>query len=157
VLEIRRVGRLTPRYAVRDDRGHGGTWVRRRFKETMTGDLDGQPYELGRDGRRRFFLMQAGVVVTTATAGRRGRWTISVGDLSYELRRRSAWRSEMELYAHQTAVGSVRKGPRGKILCQLPPELSPAAQAFIAFLVVTLWSRAAASSGASAGAVGGSS
>ncbi len=123
----------------------------------MAGDLDGQPYELGRDGRRRFFLMQAGVVVATATAGRRGRWAIAVGDLSYELRRRSAWRSEMELCAHQTAVGSVRKGPQGKIVCQLPPDVSPAAQAFIGFLVVTLWSRAAASSGASAGAVAGSS
>jgi hypothetical protein len=158
VLEIRRISRLIPRYAVRDDRGHGGTWVRRRFKETMTGELDGQPYEFVRDGRRRFFLMQAGVVIATATAGRRGRWAISVAELSYEVRRKSAWRFEMELCAHQTAVGSIRKGPRGKVVCQLPPDLSPAAQAFIGFLVLTLWSRAAAaSSGASAGAVAASS
>jgi len=122
----------------------------------MTGELDGQSYELGRDGRRHFFLMQAGVVIAAANAGRRGSWTISVGDSGYELRRKSAWRSEMELCAHQTAVGSIRKGPRGKVVCELPPELSSAGQAFIGFLVMTLWSRAAASSGASAAAVAGS-
>lgn len=156
MLEIRRLSWLTPRYAVRDDRGHGVTWVRRRFKETITGELDGQPYEIRRDGRRRFYLIQAGVVLATADAAKRGRWAISVGNSAYELRRKSAWRSEMELRAHQTAVGSVRKGPRGQVLCELPPELSSAAQAFIGFLVVTLWSRGAASSGASAAAIGGS-
>jgi hypothetical protein len=157
VLEIERLSWLTPRYAVRDDRGHGGTWVRSRFKETMTGDLDGRQYELARDGRRRFVLMQAGGVVATADAGRRGRWAISVGNSAYELRRKSAWRSEMELRADGTTIGSIRKGtaPRGRILCDLPPELSPAAQAFIGFLVVVLWSRAAASSGAAAGAATG--
>ena len=155
MLEIRRLSWLTPRYAVRDDRGHGGTWVRRRFKETMTGDLDGQSYEFGRDGRRRFFLSQAGIVLATADGDRRGRWTISIGDSAYELRRRSSWRSDMELRAQQTTVGSIRKGRRGRVLCELPPELSPGAQAFIGFLALTLWSRADASSGASAATIAG--
>lgn len=155
MLEIERVGFLTPRYAVHDDRGHSGTWVRRRIKETVTGDLDGQPYEVEREGRKRFILVQWGGVLATADAVRRGRWAISVEGSAYELRRKSAWRSEMELCARGTRIGSIRKGkaPRGKILCNLPPELSPAAQVFIGFLVVTLWSRAAASSGAAAGAV----
>jgi hypothetical protein len=122
----------------------------------MTGELDGQSYELGRDGRRHFFLMQAGVKVATAIAGRRGHWLISVGDSAYELRRKSAWRSEMELRVHKTAVGSIRKGPRGQVLCEVLPELSPASQAFIGFLVVTLWRRTAASSGAGVAAVAGS-
>jgi hypothetical protein len=150
---------LTPRYGVRDDRGHAGMWVRRRFTETVTGELDGQPYEMLRDGRKRFVLRQAGSVLATAEAGRRGRWSISAGDSSYELRRKSAWRSEMELRAHGSQIGSIRKAAasRGKVLCALPSELSPAVQAFIGFLVITLWSRAAASSGATGAAVAGSS
>ncbi len=158
MLEIERLSRLTARYAVRDDRGHRGVWVRRRFRETITGELDGHPYELVRDGRKRFRLMQAGDVVATADAGGRGRWAISVGDSSYELRRRTSWRSEMELRGPGTMIGSIRRGrgPGGKVLCELPPELSPAAQAFVGFLVMTLWSRSAASSGATAGAVSAS-
>jgi hypothetical protein len=158
VLEIERLSWLKPRYAVRDDRGHTGMWMRRRFKENMTGDLDGHPYELGRDGRKHFFLAQAGSVLATADAGRRGSWAISVGGSAYELRRKSAWRSEMELQGGPTSIGSIRKAkaPRGKVLCELPLELSPAVQAFIGFLVVTLWNRAAASSGATTAAVTGS-
>jgi len=41
-----RVSWRTPRYAVRDDDGHSGIWVRRRFGEAMTGELDGDRYEL---------------------------------------------------------------------------------------------------------------
>jgi hypothetical protein len=157
VLEIERLSWRVPRYAIRDGRGHSGIWVRRRFKETMTGELDGQPYEFGRDGRKHFFLSQAGVVVATADAEQRGRWKISAGHRAYELKRRSSWRSEMELRAGGAPIGSIRKGKasRGKILCEMPPELAPAAQAFIGFVVLTLWSRAAASSGAAAATASG--
>jgi len=94
----------------------------------MTGELDGQPYELGRAGRKHFLLMQAGVVVATADAGRRGRWAICVGDSAYELRRRSTWRAEMELRADERTIGSIRRGKarRGKVLCELPADLAPA-------------------------------
>jgi len=104
VLEIERLSWQKPRYAVRDARGQSGMWVRRRFKETMTGDLDGHPYELGRDGRKHFFLAQEGSVLATADAARRGSWAISVGDSAYELRRKSARRSEMELRGGQTTI-----------------------------------------------------
>jgi hypothetical protein len=94
VLEIERLSWLTPRYAVRDDRGHSGMWVRRHFKEAMTGEVDGQTYELRRDGRKHFSLIQSGRVLITADAGRRGRWAISAGASVYKLRRKSAWRSD---------------------------------------------------------------
>ena len=70
MLEIERLSWMTPRYAVRDDRAHTGMWVRRRFEETMTGELDGQPYELMHHGRKRFLLLQAGSVLATAEARR---------------------------------------------------------------------------------------
>jgi hypothetical protein len=56
------------------------------------------------------------------------------------------------------SVLEIKRGtaPRGRIVCELPGELSPAMQAFIGFLVITLWNRAAASSGAGAVAATGS-
>ncbi len=61
----------------------------------------------------------------------------------------------MELLRAETTIGSIRKGkaPRGKVVCELPPELSLGVQTFIGLLALTLWSRAAASSGAATGAV----
>lgn len=148
MLEIERLSWRSPRYAVRDDRGHEGVWVRRRFKERMSGEIDGERYEFGRDGRRRFVLTRAGSEVAAAEAGRRGRWSITAGDSMYELRRKSPLRSEVQLWADQTQVGSIRKAsaPRGKIVCDLPAEFSPTVQTFIGFVVVALWSRAAAGS-----------
>lgn len=121
----------------------------------MTGELDGQAYAFERHGRRHFSLVQAGAVVATADAGRGGRWAIRVGDSAYELRRKSPWRSEMELHDQRAVVGSIRKGRRGAVVCDLPHDLSPPAQAFVGFLLVTLRTRAAAGSGAGAAPVGG--
>jgi hypothetical protein len=89
-------------------------------------------------------------VLARADAAKRGSWTVSAGDSVYELRRRSTWRSEMELCGVGIPIGSVRKAraPRGKIQCELPSELSPPCQVFIGLLALTLWNRAAASSGA---------
>lgn len=123
----------------------------------MTGDIDGRPYELRRGGRRRFTLVSSDEVLATAEAARRGRWTISGDGCVYELSRRSRWRSEMELRGGAVAVGSIRRAraPRGRVLCDLSPELSPALQAFIGFVALALWNRAAASSGSGAVAVSG--
>jgi hypothetical protein len=157
MLVIDRVSLWQPRYAVSDDDGHRGLWTRRRFGETMTGELDGNPFELRRDGRRRFTLSSSGTMLATAEATARGRWTISVDGSVYELRRRSRRRSDMELRRGEIAVGSIRKGRArgGQVLCDLPAELSPAVQAFIGFVVVVLWNRAAASSGSAVVVAGG--
>jgi hypothetical protein len=70
---------------------------------------------------------------------------------------KTAWRSEMELLrSGGTTIGSIRKGKalRRKVVCDLPSELSPAVQTLIGFLVLlTLWNRAAASTGADTVAV----
>jgi hypothetical protein len=126
VLVIERVSWRRHRYVVHDDDGHAGSWMRRRFAEAMTGDVDGNPYELRRDGRKRFALVSSGTVLATAGAPKRNQWTITVD-----------------------GSGSIRRGraARGQVLCDVPAELSPSAQAFIGFVVLTLWNRAAASSG----------
>jgi hypothetical protein len=143
---------LLPRYTVRDDAGHSGLLTRRRFAEAVTGEIDGDPCELRRDGRRRFTLMSSGTVLATAEAVKRGRWTISADGSAYQLRRASRWRSDMELRRGAIPVGSIRKrrAPRGHVLCDLPAEVSPAAQAFIGLVVHALWNRAAAGSGSAA-------
>jgi hypothetical protein len=150
MLEIERLSWWRRRYGVRDDRGSKGTWVARHFKEEMTGDLDGQPYVFGREGRRRFFLLRSGLLVAEGHSAKRGRWRVSADQLTYELRRRSRWRSEMELVGSGGPVGRIRRqrARRAKVVCELPAELSPAVQTFVGLLVLTLWNRAAASSGA---------
>ena len=155
MLVIQRVSWRRPRYTLSDDDGHRGRWTRRRFGEAMARDLDGSPFELRRDGRSRFTLVSSGTVLATAEATARGRWTISVDGSAYQLRRTSRWRSAMELRRNEIAVGSIRKGRRGQVLCDLPSELSPAVQAFIGFVVVALWNRAAASSGSAVVVAGG--
>jgi hypothetical protein len=155
MLEIERVSWWKARYAVRVDHGVGGMWERRRRTESISGELAGERYDMRRRGRKHFVLTHGGEVLAQAAAGKRGRWTISAGDSSFELRRRSSWRSEMELQRDGVTVGSIRKAraPRGKIQCELPSELTPPAQTFIGLLVLTLWNRAAASSGTGAVAV----
>lgn len=118
----------------------------------MTGELDGQSFEFERERRKRFALTQEGRVLVTAECAKRGRCKISVGERAYQLTRRSALRSEMQLREGQATIGSIRRAARRKVLCELPPDISPPSQAFIAFLVITLWARAVASSGAAAGA-----
>lgn len=149
MLLIERVSWRQPRYAVRDDAGHTGHWTRRRFAESMTGDIDGNLFELRRDGRRRFTLASSDTVFATAEAPRRAPWSITLDGSAYQLRQRSRWRSDMELRRDGTAVGSIRKGRalRGQVLCDLPAELSPEVQAFIGFVVLALWNRTAATSG----------
>ncbi|MBV8956270.1 MAG: hypothetical protein JO179_19185 [Solirubrobacterales bacterium] len=152
MLEIERVSWRAPRYAVRDDDGPVGVWIRRRFGEAMTGEIDGEPYELRPDGRRRFMLLGPGTQLATAEATRRGRWTVLVQGSTYELARQSAWRSGMDLRSRAITIGSIRKGSagRGRVFCELPAELPRPVQAFIGFVVLLLWNRAASSSGAAA-------
>jgi len=156
MLEVERVSWLKRRYTVRDDAGHAGTWTRPRFRERVAGDIDGKRYELLPAGTRRFSLVQAGAEVASADAAKRGRWTISAGERTYELGRKSAWRSEHELRSGGRAVGSIRraKGARLKLLllCDLPGELPPATQAFIGFVVLTIWGREADEAAAAGGA-----
>ena len=150
MLVIERRSWWTPRCTIRDDAGHTGHLIRRRFGESATGEIDGQPFEIRREGRRRFTLATSGTVLATAVAGKRGRWTVSAADGSeYQLQRGSRWRSNMELCRSGARVGSIRKGraSRGQVLCELPAELSPVVQAFAGLLVQVLWTRAAASSG----------
>jgi hypothetical protein len=155
VLEIERVSWRRPVYAVRAD-GHSGTWVRRRFAEEMTGEIDGDSFEFRREGRGRFTLVSSAGLLATAEVAGRGRWTMSVDEVAYVLRRRSRWRSDMELCRGGIAVGSIRKGRgRGRVVCDLPAELSPARQAFIGFVVLVLWNRAAASDTSGAVAASG--
>ena len=157
MLEIERVSWRRPSYVVSDNGAHVGMWTRLRFKETVTGKIDGEFYELRRDGRRRFILVSQGVELARAEAARRGRWAIRVDDATYDLRRESPCRSGMDLYQGESTVGTVRRGraPRGRALCDLPGEMSPPVRAFIGFLVLLLWDRAASSSGAAAVAAGG--
>jgi hypothetical protein len=151
MLEIERLSIFKPRYLVRDGRGHVSLWHGAALREGATADIDGQRYELRREGRKRFVLSVAEMVV--AVAERAGQhWTVSTDGESYVLRRRSTWRSTIELRSGDEVVGSVRRvaSPRGKVMCELPDDLPLAVQAFIGFVVMAIWRRAAASAGGAA-------
>jgi hypothetical protein len=147
-LEIARVNWLRPAYEVRDEAGNSSTWEQHGWKEAMSGDLDEQRHELRADGRRRFLLFRGGDVVARADAGKRGRWTILAGGSSYELRRSSRWRPEMEIRDGDTSAGVIRRA-RGKVVCDLPEGLALDVQVFTGLLAMLLWNRDAASSAVS--------
>jgi hypothetical protein len=111
MLVIDRVSWSKPRYTVHDDAGNNGHLIRQRFGESATGEIDGEPFEMRRAGRRRFSFARSGTVLATDEAGKRGRWTILAADGSeYQLQRGSRWRSNMELYRSGARVGAIRKG-----------------------------------------------
>lgn len=155
MLTISRLGRAGRRYAVEDDRGPSGTWERRRFDVDVTGELDGRTYALSHHKRTEFFLTEGGTPVATARHAGRRRWTISAGAEEYELRQPSMWREAFELSTGGATVGTVRRARTGMLqsqtVCDLPAEIPPPVQAFIGFVVMALWMRAA--SDASAGVV----
>lgn len=51
----------------------------------ITGEIDGEPYGLRRDGGRRFALVSHGMELATAVAGQRRRWTILFGGCIVEI------------------------------------------------------------------------
>lgn len=83
----------------------------------MTGDVDGSRATCVARWPEALRPEHLGRVLAAAGAGKRGVWTTSAGDFSYELRGRSAWPSEMELRSGGVTVGSIRtaRAPRGKI------------------------------------------
>jgi hypothetical protein len=158
VLEIERLGRQYPfidplraivrkwHYVVRDDRGSGGTLTRRGFNASMSGELDGKPYELGHTGRRRkqLYLRQGDVVLARADRVRPrlwplvygDSWTITFGDATYELRPKP-FRRVMELGRDGSVTGTVRSTWDSRVVIgELPAELSPAVQMFVGFVVL---------------------
>jgi hypothetical protein len=152
MVEIRRVKLFKPRYAVTDSRGAITLWQGRLGREGAAADIDGHAYAVRRDGRKRFVLKADGREL--AAAERAGRvWKVSSAGASYELARRSVWRSTFELRAGDGTVGTISR-KRRNVLCELPADLPLTVQAFLGFVAIALWSReAAASSGGSAGAV----
>jgi hypothetical protein len=53
MVVIDRLSWLRPRYTVHDDAGYNGHLIRQRFGESATGEMDGEPFEMRRAGRRR--------------------------------------------------------------------------------------------------------
>jgi hypothetical protein len=151
MVKIRRQRMFSPRYAVWDEHGRGSIWTGRLGREGATTEIDGERYEMRREGRKRFVLVAGQHEL--AAAERDGRnWTVAVGGETYDLHRPSMWRSRFELRTPEGPAGSVRR-ERLTVLCDLPTEFPVAVQAFIGFVAMALWNReAAAAGGASAGA-----
>jgi hypothetical protein len=154
MLEITRISRFKPRYEVRDRQGGASRWLGRRFREGLEAEIDGRRVELRREGRRRFVLAADDEVLARAERSGR-RWTVSAEASTYELGRRKAWRSGMELRQGGEVVGRIERvrAPRRTVACELPEELPAHVRAFIGFVVIAIWNREAASSGGAAGAI----
>jgi hypothetical protein len=149
-VKIERLSLLKPRYAV----SGGAVWEGRAFREPLTAEDHGRRLEFRPDGRKRFVLLVDGR--ESASAARAGReWVVKGEHATYVLRRRSLWRSAMEVLSNGEPIGVVERAhaPRGAVSVELAAEVPATVQAFIGFVAITLWRRAAASSGGGSGAI----
>ncbi|HYC77367.1 MAG TPA: hypothetical protein VEI02_07045 [Planctomycetota bacterium] len=122
------------------------------FSERAEATADGAPLRFEREGWRGRFVAR-GPTGEIASATKRSAWTrdfdVHVGKRVFELRPAGAFSRAFRLLDERGAdAGGVR--PRGwfgiRSEVTAPPELPPAARAFIAWLAMLMWRRQAASS-----------
>ena len=151
MVEIRRIKGIKPRYEVSDRLGNLSTWEGRFAREGVAADIDGERWEVRREGGKRFVLNAGDRQLATADRGKRNRWTIVAGDQQYELRRKGFWGTAMELRTDSLALGSVRRARRPRrVVCEGLDGLPAPTQAFVGFVAMALWDRDAAVAGATA-------
>ena len=132
---------------------HGSAW-RERGEITAGGEVAG----FRREGGRHFALDGPGGELAAADKPSiwSGRWVVRAGERTYELAKRSWLSRSFELRRGGQVVGSVQ--PRGVFsggaAVDLPAELPPAVQVFVAAVVLTLWRRESAAAGAAAASGG---
>jgi hypothetical protein len=155
VVEIRRIKGIKPRYEVSDRLGNVSTWEGRFGREGVAADIDGERWQVRREGGKRFVLTVGERELASADRGKRNRWTIVSGGESYELRNTSFWGTEMELRGTDTTHGRVKRARRPRrVVCDLSDDLPGEVQAFVGFVVMALWDRQAAIAGATAASGG---
>jgi hypothetical protein len=161
VVEIRRTKGIKPRYEVSDRLGNVSAWAGRFGREGVRADIDGERWEVRREGGKRFVLTVGDRELATADRAKRNRWTIAAAGDAYELKPVSFWRTEMELRGPDTMHGRILRARRPRrVVCDLSDDLPAEVQAFVGFVVMALWDRQAAIAGATAasgGAVASSS
>jgi hypothetical protein len=155
VVEIRRIKGIKPRYEVSDRLGNVSRWEGRFGREGVATDIDGERWEVRREGGKRFVLTAGDRELAAANRGKRNRWSISAGGESYELRSASFWRTEMVLSGADTTHGRIRRARRPRrVVCDLSDDLPSEVQAFVGFVVMALWDREAALAGTTAASGG---
>jgi hypothetical protein len=158
MLQARKVSRWKNRYAVSIDGRQVAVWDGAVWTVGGRFELDGRRYEVRGNlwGSRYGMVDQDGAPVAVAKGVHRRRWTVEAGGRTYECRRASLWREELEVRHDGRRVGSVRRTSmwRGDVAADLP-GLPPAVQIFVLAVVLTMWdwSSGGAAGGAAAGSV----
>jgi hypothetical protein len=124
------------------------------WKEAAEFDVAGGRYRLYRQrmASGAFVMDQGGNVVARAVkpSALQARFELQVGRRSFTLRRPRWWRSDFALLEGETQVGRVRRAGAftRRTLVELPDDLPLAAQVFVFWLALVIWTREAAAASA---------
>lgn len=117
------------------------------WREKGEFDVAGGHYRLYREGTASgaFVLEGSGGIVARAVkpSAFQARFELQVGHRSFTLRRLRWWRSDFVLFEGETQVGSVRRAGAftRRTLVELPGDLPLAAQVFVFWLALVIWTR----------------
>jgi hypothetical protein len=124
------------------------------WKEAAEFDVAGGRYRLYRErmASGAFVLEGSGGIVARAVkpSALKARFEIQIGGRLFALRRPRWWRSDFALFEGQTQVGSVRRAGAftRRTIIDLPHDLPLAAQVFVFWLALVIWTREAAAASA---------
>ena len=111
MIEAHKVSAWKGRYDIVADGRPVATWDKSAWTSGGRLEIDGRPHDVRANLWQGDWAMTdaAGSVVARATGVGRKTWTVEADRLTYEFRRGSWWRYEVELLAAGAAVGSVRR------------------------------------------------
>lgn len=157
MLRVTTRGLLGREYDLRLDGRDVASWSGRGWSKHLETPVDGRPAVLRTDGRKRFVLdTEPGAVCELTHHDRlfgHSTWSVTTGKITYELA--ATGMRDMAVRRDGRDVGSVRR--RGLLTSEytadLPAELPPVVQVFVAWVVIVIRTRAAtAAMAAGAGA-----
>jgi hypothetical protein len=111
MIEAHKVSAWKGRYDIVADGRPVATWDKSAWTSGGRLEIDGRPHDVRANLWQGDWAMTdaAGSVVARATGVGRKTWTVEADRVTYEFRRGSWWRYEVELLAAGAAVGSVRR------------------------------------------------
>ena len=142
----------TNRYIITMDGLVVTTWEPSWWRAGGSYVVDGQAYKVSNNGFGSTYELvdTAGIVVAVARRVGRKHWTVETVGQTYEFRRPSMWRQEVEMVMNGQRAGSIRRlsAWRSDAMADLP-GLPPAVQVFVLCVLLAKWDQDAATAAAS--------
>lgn len=122
-------------------------------REGSTYQLQGEPYEISKDGRKEFALSSSGVLYATGTLARNKNWTISGSTGQFEVVKPKFFGQEWHVHAGGQQIGVIRKRSffDRTMEAVIEPAMPLPAQVFAVYLVLVLLRRQQAAAASNSG------